>query len=166
MNQLDEAIITHLGGQDPPLTIRDLAARCNSTIHYVRSRITYLLRHNRILLSQCPWRHDYKRSIARHRPSKSLADIETNLEHIVAQDGRDRVAALRILTDIRTQGTTSSGPPPPNNRAAITSSLARILRSAGRDVLNDAILEAWPSDVQTLPETNLAGPPPGGDHLD
>lgn len=106
-------------------------------------------------------------------------DIARALRLIIKENDKDRVAALRLLADLRTQGGDIQGPPAPNDEAGMVEALSRMLLSAGESILQKAIARSWPGSYATIvPEAQVGtetqvqaapdslGTPPGRSNLD
>jgi len=170
MNTMDMRILEVMASSNPPKSIAALTGLCGSTRAYTNNRVTVLLNSGRLLPEQIPWRlierpgtyHTVLKPRIRGGP---LADLESELEFIIKQNGSDRVSAIRELRELRTMGDALSGPPQPNDTKSMLSALSQILRAAGRDALEEATALAWPPEAQEAPP-DLAESTPGGDRLD
>lgn len=115
-----------------------------------------------------PYATKEQRNIARKRRKRGpLGDLELQLEDIIRLNDKDRVAAIRQLVEIRTMGGLLSGAPAPNNITAMTDALARMLKSAGRDLTDQALAIAFPEANAKAPDSpHMEGPPDSGGGLD
>ena len=92
-------------------------------------------------LATDPDRRREVRKLAKLR--KGDADLKLRLESIIAENGKDRVAAITKLSEFRLQEGQSRWVPSTENTQALTECLARMIRSAGRSILDAAISLAF-----------------------
>jgi hypothetical protein len=131
-----------------------------------------------ITIDDIPWRKGKPASKA-GRPRGALSgyhDIAREAKKMVDERGKDRLGALRLLTELRQMGGEQSGPPPPNDEDGKRAALVRIFAAAGPKAVESAIRSYWPrahvtlvpeeaNHVQEASTPEVVGPAVGGDSL-
>jgi hypothetical protein len=177
MATLAERVLEALQAVPPPTGPAEIASKLGVQSSNVRTRISQLLADGVLKPNDIPWRGQLTSATGKGYRKRTSRDIAKRAEQIADEQGNDRVAALRLLHDIRTTSSDSFGPPSPDDREGIIKALSVQMAAAGREVSMEALAVAFPErdtiDTEAengtkdtpAPETEGDGLPASGDSL-
>lgn len=147
MTETDLKIIALMKGENPPQTVRELvAAMAPIAQATVFSKISALLNAGELTRDDLPWRKDKEARTKQGRPrDKKLRTLEKQVEGWIGEGGKDRVAAGKLLQELRMVGAEAVGPPVPEDKAATIDALCRMMASVGREWTTEAYNRMFPS---------------------
>jgi hypothetical protein len=164
-----ERILAAITGPDPPQSMHDLHAKVGGQMNTCYQHIGRLLRKGTITPEMIPWRKFYRAGTTKPKPrplTKIIlpkpTNMEQQLENWMNDGGKDRVAAARLLAEMRGMGTDAFTPPPVNDRDGELNALSRCMAAAGRDVTLEALRITFPEAPIANPPPDLAGVPASG----
>jgi hypothetical protein len=146
VTELDLKIIQLMKGASPPQTVRELLEACAPVAKAtIFSKISGLLNAGEITRDDLPWRKDKDSRTKQGRPrDKKVKALEKQAESWAAEGGKDRVAAGKLLLEIRQSGAEVTGPPSPDDKEATVNALKRQLAAVGREWSMEAFNAVFP----------------------
>lgn len=181
----EQRVLDAILAEPIPQSLAEICARVTLNATHTTVVISRLLARGLIQPSNVPWRIPAGANLRRGSGSGrfaataderlasgdlSIPALEAEATRIIAANGPDRVAALRVLIDIKSLSGSGTRPPAPDSPDAELHALTSVLQSAGRPLADAAFTAAFPPEAPDAtppaPAPNTPDPPsadPGGD---
>lgn len=149
MTELDQKIVRLMKGPTPPQTVKELVEACQPCErNTVFSKISGLLNSGELTREDLPWRRDKDNRTKAGRPrDQKLKSLEKTVLAWVAESGKDRTAAGKLLLELRQISQEVLGPPVPDDKPATIAALRQQLAAVGKEWALEAFDLTWPGCV-------------------
>lgn len=158
-------IIEAITGPSPPPTQQALADALGLPLSAVRVPVWRLIQRGILTKDQLPWCRTAVETASANR-KRIGTPLAEDLQRIIDEDGKDRVAAARLLHEMASGLTDTFAPPMPNDYAGLVAALTRCMSAAGREASTAAFDAAFPPEAHLETHTEVAGLPASGGSLD